>query len=1124
MRVFKGRSLPVNGPKTLARSGRPGTHCKHNSVKIMRRRLSAVFLTAFGLAACSALAAVPSLTGSDVGVPSYPGSLTTAPDGSGGTVYTVTGGGADIWGTADNFYYAYFKATGDFDYVVNVKSHVGNSGDGGWSKAELMARLDDGSGVPQAGDPFIANMATRPSSDTANGAPAGTNARGPQWRANRDGNASWTTPNPAFPPKASDNWLRLERIGSVFYMYTSDDGQAWSMFNPFNPQGWDTAGSWPEGADNPAESVFKTAWPNTILLGLAVTSHNDADISTVTFTDFKPYTPTPVAITTQPAAAVSVAQNTPLELSVAATGDPVHYEWRKNGTAIPKAIGPTYKVDLAQPSDAGTYTVRVFGGGKEVITSESAVTVTVDTLAPSVVGVTPLVTFTELDVKFSEPVTDTALTAANFAIDQGITVSSITRNSPDSVRLKTSKLAEGASYTLTINGVKDTANPANTIAADTKVPFKSLVFAPGVAIYQRWDNANGDPGDLAAFATAYTAGTLREPDVAATVTQFGGPWGVADNYSSCVRGYFVAPSSGDYVFFLSADDQARLYLSTDENPANKKLIAQESSWSNQYQWHTPGSGAYEDKRSDYFITSEWATPNVITLQAQKRYYLEILQDEGGGGDGSDATFIKSGEEDPTQDAAGMLLKGNAIGAYLDPNGASIDIAQPPASVSAAENTAATFTVSATGTSAYGTTVTYQWQKAAKGSATFADIAGATGSSYTTPLLTFADDGTQYRVVCRVPTLTVTSDAAIVTLTNDAIPPTVVSAGALKGTPRVGVAFSELMDKTSAETASNYTVAGATVTSAVLHLGTVVELNLAAAINSAPAVTVKNVKDLAGNTLASASVTGELSDMTSADVGDPGVDPLQPGYGFAAGNGGYLVAGGGRDIWDNADGFHFVYKEFTGPFDMRARIVAMNPMGLSTWAKAELMVRETTAGGSRHNSVCVTRTDGENAVEAQWRDTTDGASGNLRFFTQVPYPNAWIRLVREDATSGEIKAYTSTDGVNWTLNNTHVTPATDPDPALPATVLVGMAVTSHDNSGNDVLAEGLYDSFSVVPYTPVVDPQLKVARQAGQITITWATGTLVSSPTVNGTFTPVANATSPYAVAPTGATMFYQIRQ
>jgi len=1075
------------------------------------------------MAAYSAQAAVPTLTGTDVGYPSMPGSFTTSTDTTGGTVYTVVGGGGDIWGTADNFYYAYFKVTGDFDYVVNVKSHVGNSGDGGWSKAELMARVDDGSGFPQGGDMFLANMATRPSSDTANGAPAGVNYRGPQWRAQRDQNCSWTTPNPAYPPNATGNWLRLERVGNVLYMYTSNDGKAWSMYNPYDPQGWDTSGSWPPGTDNPDVAFFNSAWPSEIMLGLAVTAHNDGDVSTVEFSNFGPYTPTPVAITTQPPANLSIPQNNALELKVVATGDPVHYQWRKNGTPIARAVGPTYKVDLAQISDAGEYTVRVFGGGVEVISSPCVVAVTVDTQAPTVKKITPEVSFTSVRVEFSEPVTDTALTAGNYKIDQGITVSSVARITPTTVALTTSKMGEGVSYELTINGVKDTANPANTIATDTKAPFISLKFDTGMATYERWDNANGDPGALADFITALNEGTIRPPDLIASVAQFGGPWGATDNYSSRVSGYFVPPSNGDYVFFLAADDAANLYLSTDDKPANKKLIAQESGWSNQYQWQTIGGGStVEDKRSDTFFSSEWPTPNQITLRAGQRYYIEILHDEGTGGDGSDATFVKSGETDPTQDAAGMFLKGSVIGTYLDPNGAGITINEQPKSVTIAQNTTTILSVSAAGTSVYGTNVTYQWQRAAKGSSTFADISGATSRTYTTPVMALADDGAQFRVVCKVPTVVVTSEAAVISINTDVTLPTVVSAGVLKGTQRVGVAFNELMDEASAETTGNYTVSGATVSSAVLHYGKYVELNLSTAISAAPTVTVKSVKDLAGNVMADATVTGELVDMISSDIGDPGVDPLQEGYGFAMGKGAFFVAGGGHDIWDAADGFHFVYKEFTGAFDARVRVEAMNPSGLSTWAKAELMVRESTAAGSRHNSVCTTRPApaGENAIEAQWRDATDGASGNFRVLTPVPYPNAWVRLVREDVTNNEVKLYTSTDGVNWTLGNTHTT-AGD---LLPAKLLIGMAVTSHDNSGNDVLAEGLFQSFSVAPYQAVVDPQLKVGVEAGQVVITWAAGTLVSSPTVTGPYTPVAGATSPYKVTPTPGAMFYQVQQ
>jgi hypothetical protein len=65
---------------------------------------------------------------------------------------------------------------------------------------------------------------------------------------------------------------------------------------------------------------------------------------------------------------------------------------------------------------------------------------------------------------------------------------------------------------------------------------------------------------------------------------------------------------------------------------------------------------------------------------------------------------------------------------------------------------------------------------------------------------------------------------------------------------------------------------------------------------------------------------------------------------------------------------------------------------------------------------------------------------------------------------------------------------------------------------------------VKTYTPVFDPQLKIGFDAtGKVAISWTSGTLVSAPTVNGTYAPVAGATSPYTVAPTVPT-FYRILQ
>lgn len=56
-----------------------------------------------------------------------------------------------------------------------------------------------------------------------------------------------------------------------------------------------------------------------------------------------------------------------------------------------------------------------------------------------------------------------------------------------------------------------------------------------------------------------------------------------------------------------------------------------------------------------------------------------------------------------------------------------------------------------------------------------------------------------------------------------------------------------------------------------------------------------------------------------------------------------------------------------------------------------------------------------------------------------------------------------------------------------------------------------------------DPQLKVALQAGKVVITWAAGTLVSSPTVTGTYAPVEGASSPYSVTPSPGATFYRVK-
>jgi hypothetical protein len=100
------------------------------------------------------------------------------------------------------------------------------------------------------------------------------------------------------------------------------------------------------------------------------------------------------------------------------------------------------------------------------------------------------------------------------------------------------------------------------------------------------------------------------------LTSFEAPTDWADYYGTYIRGYLHPPTSGDYTFWIASDDASELWLSTDDNPANKVMIANVPGWSNSREWTK-----YAEQRSAS-----------ITLTGGHRYYIEALQKEQGGGD------------------------------------------------------------------------------------------------------------------------------------------------------------------------------------------------------------------------------------------------------------------------------------------------------------------------------------------------------------------------------------------------------------------------------------------------------------------------------------------------------------
>lgn len=221
------------------------------------------------------------------------------------------------------------------------------------------------------------------------------------------------------------------------------------------------------------------------------------------------------------------------------------------------------------------------------------------------------------------------------------------------------------------------------------------------------------------------------------------PSDVRNAYGSQLVGYFYPATTGDYVFFLAADDTAVLFLSTDDSPDNKRLIAQETVWSNPREYElSGGASVLESKRSDQFTGSQWPTPNQISLQAGRAYYIEALAKEGGGGDNLSVSI----------DGA-LPIPGDRLSPFA-PSAAARILAQPQ-DATAYDGSIAQFFVGLE--LPPGTTLTsIEWQKNGV----------AIPDSNTTDLslpLTAADNDATIRAVVTTSTGTLTSEEATVSV-------------------------------------------------------------------------------------------------------------------------------------------------------------------------------------------------------------------------------------------------------------------------------------------------------------------------------------------------------------------------
>jgi len=379
----------------------------------------------------------------------------------------------------------------------------------------------------------------------------------------------------------------------------------------------------------------------------------------------------------------------------------------------------------------------------------------------------------------------------------------------------------------------------------------------------------------------------------------------------------------------------------------------------------------------------------------------------------------------------------------------------PESQTILENRTATFRALVDGDGIY----TYQWNSNG------VPIAGAGSWNYTTPPLGAAASGVQYTVSVTTGAGTITSGAAVVTVTPDDLD--VLSVGSVEGSI-IGLRFDQAVDKVSAETAANYTINGVPAVTAQLRdnngqklrtNAVEVLLTPATPVSGAFTVVVANVTSLSGNTVGTNNTSiGQVMGLAGFDV-DPitqinGQAATIPGYNYSFAPGQIEVAGGGHDIFGNFDGFRFVYRQVAGDFDIKVRVPHLDL--LRTPNKGGFDARVSLDAFSPHvGTYANPMLPGRNFIEGGVRSVWNQATTSWGNQPVNSYPNVWLRFRRSGNT---FIRYSSSNGVNWSCDG-----QTTPSIAFPETLYVGFAVSANVG-GTTVqqLVTAQFDSYGDFP--------------------------------------------------------------
>jgi hypothetical protein len=225
-------------------------------------------------------------------------------------------------------------------------------------------------------------------------------------------------------------------------------------------------------------------------------------------------------------------------------------------------------------------------------------------------------------------------------------------------------------------------------------------------------------------------------------------------------------------------------------------------------------------------------------------------------------------------------------------------------------------------------------------------------------------------------------------------------------------------------------------------GSSVALNMATTLQAGMAVTSHNVDTVSTATFDTVSMSNSTiascpTGWTCNDIG-----AATPAGSQSVTGGTWTVQAGGNDIWGTADQFHYAWQTLNADGSVSARVASQS--NSSGWAKAGVMLRQSSDAGASYYAVYVTPSNG---INVQYRTAAGVAAASKKTIAGV-VPQ-YLKVSKVGTT---FTAYTSSDGVTW-----NVVAGSSVTITMNGAILAGLAATSH-NTGN--LSTVVFDSVNV----------------------------------------------------------------